>query len=361
MSAQSHVIGQPMEGSGRFVVLTPKTGILKDRLRLTKPRKLVKTMNNVQSTTWSSEFYYVDDSGKNCKPVTTIWSSQKSWCDYSYPYKSNPNTHKEENCVGFKTTYPLQSDMESLSSDEKFTKKSSDTIYDLVYETLLEYRSASIEEFPEECQDILEKAEKKKDRSLAVRPFFVMRNVSKDIKTPDPSKSKVMYIDFNVSAPKDDKGIALTGRNLRCNTKITGPKNAPLSAFEICGKYGNVRVVIEWLGVNFNCGGTTSKMAAIIKYRLNQITWTPAGTPSIPQLLTNDDEVGSEDESDEKTDVKNVPVEDASDDSDTSDSEGELDPFGSSKSEPEPEPEPAPAPKRMTAAERRAAIQKNKK
>lgn len=283
MAATSHVVGQVIDGNARFVVLTPQTGILRDRLRLTKPRKIVNTVNGVTSTRYASDFYYVDDVGKNCKPPTTVWCMQQAWTDMSFPYKSPQSTWVEENCEGFKTAYPMQRDVEELSEEEAFTKECAEAIYDTTYDFLKQYK----EEIPEDSKDALKKAEKKKDRSIAIRPIFTHRNMSKEDKTPDTSKPMVMYIDFSVYAPKDKKGKAQLGRSLKCNTKITGPKNASLDPFSICGKYGNVRVVIEWLGVNW--GSPNSKKAAIIKYKLNQITWSPSGPLNLPTLLTNDD------------------------------------------------------------------------
>lgn len=363
-ASSSHVIGQAIDGGNRFVVLSPKTGILKERLRLTKPRKITRQVNGKTTTSVTSDFYYVDDTGKNCRPPTTIWCPQQSWTSMSFKYMSAESTWVEENAVGFKVTYPLQRDVEEPTSEEKFTKKSSDTIYDVVYESFTEFK----DDLPFECKTIFKKAEKLKDRSQAIRPLFTPRAVSKTDKTIDTSKSKVMYIDFSVFGPKDDKGNPATGRGLKCLTKITGPKNSSLNPFDICDKFGRVGVVIEWLGVNYNCGGTTSKMAAIIKYKLNQITWSPSGPVSIPLQLTNDD---AGEEAEETPAGKDNQVDQGGQDDDLSSGddaeEPEFDPFetkkGKSSSEEdvqeEPEPEPEP-PKRMTAAERRAALQKKK-
>ena len=364
MSAQSHVIGQTMEGGVRFVVLSHETGIRKDRLRLTRPVKKTQIVNKVKTTRYTSDFYYIDDAGKNCKPPTTIWTTQQAWTSMSFGYMSDEATHVEENCIGFKTAYPLQKEVETLTPQEKFTQSCAKTIYDEVYTSLVTFK----DDLPEDCYDIYEKAEKRKDRSLAVRSLFSYRIKSTDDKTPDLTKSQVMYIDFSVYAPKDETSKKpLTGRALKCNTEITGPGNKPMSPFDICGKPGFIQVVIEWLGVNWL--PNNSKMAAIIKYKLNQITWKPAGAISVPRLLSNLDmpEGEEQDETDSGPSTsgansKNNEGSGSSSDDDD-DLDGEFDdPSGKkpAKAE-EPEPEPAPAPvKKMSAAERRAAVQKSK-
>jgi len=361
MSAQSHVIGQNMEGGVRFVVLSHETGIRKDRLRLTRPVKKTQTINKVKTVRYTSDFYYVDDANKNCKPPTTIWTTQQAWTSMSFPYMSDESTHQEENCIGFKTAYPLQKEVETLTPPEKFTQSCSKIIYDEVYSSLVTFK----DDLPEDCFDIYEKAEKRKDRSLAVRPLFNFRNKSVDDKTPDITKSQVMYIDFSVYAPKDETTKkALTGRALKCNTEITGPGNKPMSPFDICGKPGFIQVVIEWLGVNWL--PNNSKMAAIIKYKLNQITWKPAGAVSVPRLLSNLDVPESEDQ-EEGNDAGPSTSGVVDDDNSGSSGDDNLDddfddPTGKKPAKvEEPEPEPAPAPvKKMSAAERRAAVQKSK-
>ena len=358
-------MGQAMDGNGRFVVLTPKSGIRKDRLHLTRPVKKISVVNKVKQIRYSSDYYYVDDAGKNCKPPTTIWNAQIAWSSMSFKYMSEESTHIEENCVGFKLAYPLQKEMTEMTPDETFVMNSSDLFHDVAYRGLNQFK----DDLPEDCFDTYEKAEKRKDRTLAVRNLFNYRNVSADDKTPDTSKPKIMYVDFSVYARKDDKTKQpVTGRALKCNTVITGPNNKELSPCDICGKPGIVQLVIEWLGVNW--APQNSKMAGIIKYKLNQITWIPSGSVSVPRLLSNDSEVSEQEseetegassshQNDEEGENKEGSGDELSGDDDFDD------PFAKKtalKDDPEPEPAPAPSSsaRKPTAAERRAALQKNK-
>lgn len=288
MSASSHtksphhkkkVVGHTSDDV-RYVTLNVDTGIDPDRVVLTKIKKTEKTVNKVKETTYSSDFAYIDDEGKACRPIT-LWGEQVCYTNATYPFKSDPNTHNPETVDGYQMGYPMCKDIDDMNDCEEFVEKSADAFFMKTFNFLGENLDSLAA--VRRARMTWTAARDENNPSVAIKPLFIHRNVSETDKTPDLSRPTMMYIKFSTFVPKNKDGSKGSGRNLKCFTKIYGPGDREMSPAQIAKKAGKTIPAIEWLGVTWVPANT--EKVAIIKYKLIEITWKPAAS-SGPSRVT---------------------------------------------------------------------------
>lgn len=225
--------------------------------------------NNVQTRKCLSKILYTDTDMKN-KPFY-IQAPRQSTSGFYKSFAYN-KPEVEENLEGVQFCYDLTSyQTQSNPTNEEAALKN---VFDSVYNAVCE--KAKTEMNSKEMNDnaqamIMLSIAKTQDTKSAVKPIYTYPKLKdaqgKYIKgTQDKNRSPQVYVKFDTNKKY--------GKELELKTKVVGPGNVNLNAFDFIKQRGVVSPVFEFKDVYWG-NHPNSSYGASIKIKIPKVVYTP--------------------------------------------------------------------------------------
>lgn len=228
---------------------------------------------------WTTSDVYVPGPNGVKLPIYVELAQQKIWgVGGFWGIGVKPEDRNINNIEGFQIAYPLTSltTVDNPTKSEKATKHALDQMWNLTVAAMKRFCSVkdkSKRKVPAPTYSAYATAKTGKDWTYAVKPVYDYSSCKDPLtneKFVDKSKSQRMYIKFTT------KG---RGSAIRCETKIHGPGDKPISPFKYLSSSGNTvrgigQPVVRWEGICWGSHGQTS-YGASVRLRVSEMNFTP--------------------------------------------------------------------------------------
>jgi len=292
-----------------------------------------------------SEAFYKNDDGELCRlffeaPTQEVWGLNEV-----YPYNLPEGKRKADiNLKGFQVAYPLTSilTVKKPTKDEQYIKALFDAIFNATVDALEKECKKKNRVVPRTTYSHYTTAKSDGNASDAVKRIYSHPNM-KDSKEKNKDKPMRTYVKLLT------KG---NGADLKCDTKIFGPDDEPLSArtLTVRGSRGKMTPVFGFEGLYWGQHGNTSPFGVSARFFLDQCNYTPLGSnrgSSRRFLQSNTDSAPDEDSAfssptgeEDFKEGKGNPLEESQEETD------DLSDSDKSEEEPPEEPKPKKKPRR---------------